>query len=72
MLSHELNIALYILSWLVMAAALVLTIISMADYIWKGLAILLASSPRGGRARVVNNDDLVAQAEGGFRERASL
>ena len=65
MLSHELNVALYILSWLVMAAALVLTIISMADYIWKARH-LIGFKPKGRRARVVNNDDLAAQAEDGF------
>ena len=65
MLSHELNVALYILSWLVMAAALVLTIISMADYIWKARH-LIGFKPKSGRARVVNNDDLAAQAEDGF------
>ena len=65
MLSLELNIALYILSWLVMAAALVLTIISMADYIWKARH-LIGFKPKGRRVRVVNNDDLAAQAEDGF------
>ena len=65
MLSHGLNVALYILSWLVMAAALVLTIISMADYIWKARH-LIGFKPKGRRARVVNNDDLAAQAEDGF------
>ena len=65
MLSHEFNVALYILSWLVMAAALVLTIISMADYIWKARH-LIGFKPKGRRARVVNNDDLAAQAEDGF------
>ena len=65
MLSHELNVALYILSWLVMAAALVLTIISMADYIWKARH-LIGFKPKGRRVRVVNNDDLAAQAEDGF------
>ena len=65
MLSHELNVALYILSWLVMAAALVLTIISMADYIWKARH-LIGFKPKGRPARVVNNDDLAAQAEDGF------
>lgn len=65
MLSHELNVALYILSWLVMAAALVLTIISMADYIWKARH-LIGFKPKGRRAHVVNNDDLAAQAEDGF------
>ena len=65
MLSHELNVALYILSWLIMAAALVLTIISMADYIWKARH-LIGFKPKGRRARVVNNDDLAAQAEDGF------
>lgn len=65
MLSHELNVALYILSWLVMAAALVLTIISMADYIWKARH-LIGFKPKGRRARVINNDDLAAQVEYGF------
>ena len=65
MLSHGLNVALYILSWLVMAAALVLTIISMADYIWKARH-LIGFKPKGRRARVVNNDDLAAQAKDGF------
>ena len=65
MLSHELNIALYILSWLVMAVALVLTIISMADYIWKARH-LIGFKPKGGRARVIDNDDLAAQCEGDF------
>lgn len=65
MLSHELNVALYILSWLVMAAALVLTIISMADYIWKARH-LIGFKPKGGLARVIDNDDLAAQCEGDF------
>lgn len=65
MLSHELNVALYILSRLVMAAALVLTIISMADYIWKARH-LIGFKPKGRRARVINNDNLAAQAEDGF------
>lgn len=65
MLSHELNVALYILSWLVMAAALVLTIFSMADYIWKARH-LIGFKPKGRRASVINNDDLAAQAEDGF------
>ncbi len=65
MLPHGLNVALYVLSWLVMIAALILTIISMADYIWKARH-LIGFKPKGGRVRVVDNADLAAQAEDGF------
>ena len=40
-------------------------ITSVADYIWKARH-LIGFKPKGRRARVVNNDDLAAQAEDGF------
>ncbi len=57
LISPQFAFGLYILSWLVMLVALVLTIVSMMDYIWKARH-LIGFRPKGSRARVVSNKDL--------------
>ncbi len=61
LLSPGLALGLYVLSWLVMLVALVLTIVSMMDYIWKARH-LIGLGRTGRAARVVNNDDLAREA----------
>lgn len=60
LLTPQLAFGLYLLSWLVMAIALVLTIVSMMDYIWKARH-LIGFKPKGGQARVVDNATLAKQ-----------
>ena len=63
MLTPQLALGLYVLSWLVMLIALVLTIVSMMDYIWKARH-LIGFKPKGSRARVVDNAALASEDAG--------